>query len=85
MIIRFIIKIEYNIEEKVCFFFCLYMLSILVLRQKIGISKNLYGKVTLGKNRISDSIQENCNQSSSKERSSAPHSPSADLMVGLRL
>ncbi len=38
---------------EICIYFCLFMLSIIVLRKKIGIGKNRYRQGTLPKNRKS--------------------------------
>ncbi len=46
---------------EICIDFCLYMLSIIVLRKKIDIGKNRYRQVTLPKKMEIGIGQQNCN------------------------
>ncbi len=46
-----------NFCIKICIDFCLYLLSIIVLRKKIGIGKDRYRQVTLPKNWKSESAK----------------------------
>ncbi len=51
-----------SVFVEICIYFCLYMLSIIVLKKKIKIGKNQYRQVTLPKKSEIWIGQENCNR-----------------------